>query len=162
MPQQVVSGAALMIAGLLQAARLARWAGDRTFADRLVLILHVGYAFVPIGFLLLGAAILWPSEWPISAGFHAWTAGAIGLMTLAVMTRASLGHTGHKLAASLPTHLIYLCVVVAALARILAAFEPSSALLHVATFAWALAFGGFAVIFGPVLLGRSSMRTERS
>src|SRR6516162_7619336 len=162
MPRQVVSGAALMIAGLLQAARLARWAGERTFADRLVLILHVGYAFVPIGFLLLGAAILWPSEWPMSAGLHAWTAGAIGLMTLAVMTRASLGHTGHKLAASLPTHLIYLCVVVAALARILAAFAPSSALLHVATFAWTLAFGGFAVIFGPVLLGRSSMRTERS
>jgi uncharacterized protein involved in response to NO len=162
MPQQVVSGAALMIAGLLQAARLARWAGDRTFADRLVLILHVGYAFVPIGFVLLGAAILWPSEWPISAGLHAWTAGAIGLMTLAVMTRASLGHTGHKLAASLPTHLIYLCVVVAALARIVAAFAPSSALLHIATFAWVLAFGGFAVIFGPVLLGRSSMRTERS
>jgi uncharacterized protein involved in response to NO len=158
MPQQVASGIALMIAGLLQAARLARWAGDRTFADRL----HVGYAFVPIGFVLLGAAILWPAEWPISAGLHAWTAGAIGLMTLAVMTRASLGHTGHKLAASLPTQLIYLCVVVAALARILAAFAPSSALLHVATFAWALAFGGFAVIFGPVLLGRSSVRTERS
>ena len=68
MPQQVVSGTALMIAGLLQAARLARWAGERTFADRLVLILHVGYAFVPIGFVLLGAAILWPSAWPIGAG----------------------------------------------------------------------------------------------
>jgi len=68
MPRQVVSGAALMIAGLLQAARLARWAGERTFADRLVLILHVGYAFVPIGFVLLGAAILWPSAWPIGAG----------------------------------------------------------------------------------------------
>ena len=83
-------------------------------------------------------------------------------MTLSVMTRASLGHTGHKLAASLPTQLIYLCVVVAALARVLAAFEPSSALFHVATFAWVLGFGGFAVIFGPVLLGRSSVRTERS
>src|SRR5262245_52154241 len=162
MPRQVMSGTALMIAGLLQAARLARWAGDRTFADRLVLILHVGYVFVPIGFVLLGAAILWPSEWPISAGLHAWTVGAVGLMTLAVMTRASLGHTGHKLAASLPTQLIYLCVVVAALARVLAAFEPSSALFHVATFAWVLGFGGFAVIFGPVLLGRSSVRTERS
>jgi len=161
MPQQAVSGVALMLAGLLQAARLARWAGERTFADRLVLILHVGYAFVPIGFVLLGGAILWPAEWPISAGLHAWTAGAIGLMTLAVMTRASLGHTGQKLAASRPTQLIYLCAVVAALARILAAFEPSSTLLHVATFAWVLAFGGFAVIFGPLLLGRSSMRTAR-
>ena len=68
LPQLAVSGVVLMIAGVLQAARLARWAGDRTIADRLVLVLHVGYAFVPIGFLLLGAAILWPSEWPASAG----------------------------------------------------------------------------------------------
>jgi uncharacterized protein involved in response to NO len=154
MPQHAVSGVLLMMAGMLQAARLARWAGDRTFADRLVLVLHVGYAFVPIGFLLLGAAMLWPSEWPTSAGLHAWTTGAIGLMTLAVMTRASLGHTGHKLAASVPTQVIYLCALVAALARILATFEPSSALLHAAVFAWVLAFGGFAAIFGPLLLGR--------
>ena len=68
LPQLAVSGVVLTIAGVLQAARLARWAGDRTFADRLVLVLHVGYAFVPIGFLLLGTAILWPSEWPASAG----------------------------------------------------------------------------------------------
>ena len=57
-PQLAVSGVVLMIAGVLQAARLARWAGERTFTDRLVLVLHVGYVFVPIGFLLLGAAIL--------------------------------------------------------------------------------------------------------
>jgi uncharacterized protein involved in response to NO len=154
LPQLAVSGVVLIIAGVLQAARLARWAGDRTFADRLVLVLHVGYAFVPIGFLLLGTAILWPSECPASAGLHAWTTGAIGLMTLAVMTRASLGHTGRELAASVPTQMLYLCALVAALARIVAAFEPSSALLHAAAFAWALAFGGFAVIFGPLLLGR--------
>lgn len=114
LPQLAVSGAALVTAGVLQAARLARWAGERTFADRLVVVLHVGYAFVPIGFLLLGAAILWPSKWPASAGLHAWTAGAIGLMTIAVMTRTSLGHTGHKLAASVATQTIYLCALVAA------------------------------------------------
>src|SRR5215831_19677689 len=159
LPQFIVSGMLLVAAGLLQAARHLRWAGDRTLADRLVLVLHVAYAFVPLGFLLMGAAIIWPAIFPTSAGVHAWTAGAVGLMTLAVMTRASLGHTGQELAASRPTQLIYLCAVVAALARILAAFEPSSALLHVASFAWVLAFGGFAVIFGPLLLGRSSMRT---
>jgi len=153
LPQHTVSGGVLMIAGVLQAARLARWAGDRTWADRLVLVLHIGYAFVPIGFLLLGAAILWPSEWPASAGLHAWMAGAIGLMTLAVMTRASLGHTGHELAASVPTQVIYFCALIAALARIVAAFEPSSALLHAAAFAWVLAFGGFAAVFGPLLFG---------
>lgn len=158
LPQYAPSGVLLMIAGLLHAARLARWAGDRTFADRLVLILHLAYAFVPVGFLLLGAAILWPSVWPASAGLHAWTTGAVGLMTLAVMTRATLGHTGRELIASTSTQAIYLCAFVAALVRILAAFEPSSALLHAAAFAWFAAFGGFAVMFGPLLLGKSATR----
>jgi uncharacterized protein involved in response to NO len=161
LPRLAASGAVLMIAGALQAARLARWAGDRTFADRLVLVLHVGYAFVPIGFLLLGAAILWPAEWPASAGLHAWMVGAIGLMTLAVMTRASLGHTGQELRAAAPTQVVYFCALVAALARIIAAFEPSNAVLHAAAFAWVLAFGGFALIFGPLLLGRSPMWGKR-
>src|SRR5262249_40443816 len=90
LPRYVLTGVLLIGAGLLQAVRLARWAGDHTFADRLVLVLHVAYGFVPLGFLLLGAAVLWPAEWPMSAGLHAWTTGAFGLMTLAVMTRASL------------------------------------------------------------------------
>ena len=162
LPFSVGSGVLLLIAGLLQTIRVLRWAGDRTFADRLVLVLHVAYAFVPIGFLVSGAAILWPSHWPISAGLHAWTTGAVGLMTLAVMTRASLGHTGQALVASVPTQLIYLCALVAALARISAAFEPSSALLHVAAAAWFLAFGGFAVFFGPLLMGRPPVWANRT
>ena len=161
-PQSVISGAMLIIAGLLQAVRLLRWAGDRTLADRLVLVLHVAYAFVPIGFLLLGAAILRPADWPISAGLHAWMTGAAGLMTLAVMTRASLAHTGCKLVASRATQLIYFCALVAALARIFAAFEPSSALLHIAAFAWVLAFGGFAAVYGPLLMGRAPVWAERA
>ena len=51
----------------------------------------------------------------------------------------------------MPPQVIYFCALVAAFARIVAAFEPSSALLYAATFAWVLAFGGFAVIFGPLL-----------
>ena len=161
-PAHVVTGALMLIAGLVQATRLLRWAGDRTLADRLVLVLHVGYAFVPIGFLLLGAAILRPADWPISAGLHAWMTGAAGLMTLAVMTRASLAHTGCKLVASRATQLIYLCALVAALARIFAAFEPSSAVLHIAAFAWVLAFGGFAAVYGPLLMGRAPVWAERA
>ena len=152
-PRSVLTGVLLMIAGVVQVTRQLRWAGDRTFADRLVLVLHVAYAFVPIGFLLLGASIVWPSVWPISAGVHAWTAGAIGLITLAVMTRASLGHTGQELVASLPTQAIYLSALVAALTRIVAAFEPSTWLLYVAATAWFLAFGGFAIFFGSLLMG---------
>jgi uncharacterized protein involved in response to NO len=118
LPQFTASGILLILAGVLQAVRHMRWAGDRTLADRLVLVLHVAYGFVPIGFLLMGASVLWPAVVPTSAGFHAWMAGAVGLMTLAVMTRASLGHTGQELAASLPTQAIYLCAFIAALARI--------------------------------------------
>ena len=162
LPQSAVSGILLMIAGVFQAIRQLRWAGDRTFADRLVLVLHVAYAFVPLGFILSGVAILWPVYWPISAGVHAWTTGAVGLMTLAVMTRASLGHTGQRLIASPPTQFIYLCALVAAVARIIAAFEPSSALLYAAGAAWFLAFGGFAIFFGPSLMGRPPIWAARS
>ena len=148
-------GNALGLAGLLHLVRLGRWAGDRTFADRLVLILHAGYFFVPLGFLLAAAAAF--GFLPGSAGIHAWMAGAAGTMTLAVMTRASLGHTGQPLVASWPTQAIYAAVVVAALARICAAIEPSRSdvLLHLAAGAWAAAFLGFGVVFGPALLFRS-------
>jgi len=83
-------------------------------------------------------------------------------MTLAVMTCASLGHTDQELAASLPTQLIYLCAFIAALSRIIAAFEPSRALLHIAATAWILAFGGFAVVFGRLLVGHPPVWDRRS
>jgi uncharacterized protein involved in response to NO len=152
LPGQAFVAVLLLTAGLLHAVRLARWAGDRTVADRLVLVLHVAYTFVPGGFVLVGASILWPIWVPPSAGLHAWTAGAVGMMTLAVMTRASLGHTGHRLAAGVATQAIYLCALVAALARIAAAFVPDVVLLHVAAFAWLAAFGGFVLAYGPLLV----------
>jgi len=150
-PSGVATAIALALAGVLQAARLARWAGDRAFAEPLVLILHIAYAFIAAGFLLTAAAaVFWVGE---SAGVHAWAVGAVGTMTLAVMTRASLGHTGHALTASALTRALYLAVVIAALARVAAALEPqwSMPLLHVAAFAWAVAFLGFAVGYGPML-----------
>lgn len=152
-PTHPASGALLMIAGALQAVRLARWAGDRTAADRLVLVLHVGYAFVPLGFLLMGAST-WTANVPASAGIHAWTAGAIGLMTLAVMTRATLGHTGQALQAGPVTQAIYALILVSALARIAAAFTGEPILLHVAAVAWVTGFAGFVIAYGPLLAAR--------
>ena len=150
-----IIGMVLGFTGMLHLVRLGRWAGDRTLADRLVLILHVGYFFVPLGFLL--AAVAAQGLIPGSAGIHAWMAGAAGTMTLAVMTRATLGHTGQPLEASWPTQGIYAAVVVAALARICAAIEPlrSEVLLCVAAGAWAAAFLGFGIVFGPVLIRKS-------
>ena len=111
---------ALLAAGL-NIARLGRWAGERTVAEPLVLVLHVAFAFVPLGFLLLALGIARPDIVATSGALHGWTAGAIGMMTLAVMTRASLGHTGQKLVATRPIQLIYVAALVAPLARIVAA-----------------------------------------
>ena len=123
LPDRAITGIALIVAAAMQGARLARWSGDRTASDRLVLVLHVGYAFVPIGFALLGASILYPSVVPSSVGIHAWAVGAIGLMTLAVMTRASLGHTGQALSAGRGTQAIYLFALCAAVLRIIASLR---------------------------------------
>jgi uncharacterized protein involved in response to NO len=156
-PATPAAGAILVVAAGLQFTRLARWAGDRTARDRLVLVLHLGYAFVPLGLLLLGMSAF--DVLPTAAGVHA-LAGAIGTMTLAVMTRASLGHTGHPLDASPGTQAIYAAVILAAFARICAAVhaEWSPLLLHVAAFAWAAAFVGFALTFGPMLVRERASR----
>ena len=154
------TGAALAIAGLLHLVRLGRWAGDRTWRERLVLILHVGYAFVPSGFLLNAMSAF--ELVPAGAGIHAWMVGAAGTLTLAVMSRATLGHTGQQLIASRATQAIYAAIIVAALARICAVIEPahSEPLLHLAAFAWAAAFFGFAISFGPLLSGAGRRKTE--
>jgi uncharacterized protein involved in response to NO len=150
-PQSPATGAALMIAGILQSMRLSRWAGDRTAGERLVLILHLGYAFIPLGFLLLGAASF--DLVPMAAGVHAWGGGAAGTMTLAVMTRASLGHTGHVLTASRGTQAIYAAVLLAAMIRIAAALAPVYLipLSVTAAILWASAFLGFGAAYGPIL-----------
>jgi uncharacterized protein involved in response to NO len=152
-PLNAVTGAALLIAGVLQSGRLSRWAGDRALADRLVLVLHVGYAFVPLGFLLLGIAAL-TGDIPPSAGIHAWTAGAVGLMTLAVMTRATLGHTGQKLQAGPATQAIYACVLIGALLRVIAAISGSLPLLETGGVLWIAGFAGYAFVYAPLLVMR--------
>jgi uncharacterized protein involved in response to NO len=146
------TGFSLIVAGLLQLIRLSRWTGHRTWREPLVLILHVGYAFVPIGFLLTGLAVL--GHMPVAAGLHAFAGGAIGTMTLAIMTRASLGHTGRELHASPTTQAIYVAVVLAALVRIAAALVPAHTitLLAIAGIFWTAAFLGFAVLYGPAVM----------
>jgi uncharacterized protein involved in response to NO len=150
-----IVGAALALTGSLHLVRLGRWAGDRTWRERLLLILHIGYAFVPLGFLLNAASAF--GLVPAGAGIHAWMAGAAGIMTLAVISRATLGHSGMRLTASTATQSIYAAIIVAALARICAAVEPShyGPLLHLAAFAWAAAFLGFSISFGRLLTGRN-------
>lgn len=156
LPEQVVTAALALAAGLLNSYRLARWAGERTVGEPLVLVLHAAYAFVGLGFILLSLSIWREDVLSTSAPLHAWTAGAIGVMTLAVMTRASLGHCGQSLTARWPTQAIYGAAIVAACTRIAAAFDPTAtALLHVSAMAWLLAFTGFVLFYAPLLSRRS-------
>lgn len=151
-PSARVTAVLALVACVLNIVRMARWAGERTAAEPLVLVLHVAYAFVPLGFLLLGLGIVRPDLVAPSGALHGWTVGAIGVMTLAVMTRASLGHTGRPLAATRPIQLIYLAAVVAALARIVSAFDVMrEPMLHLSATAWVVAFGGFVIVYAPLL-----------
>ncbi|WP_339640078.1 NnrS family protein [Jannaschia helgolandensis] len=154
LPLGTLTGLALALASVLHALRLARWAGHRTFAEPLVTVLHAGYAFVPLGALALAAEILAPGSFGMAGAQHFWMAGAIGLMTLAVMTRATLGHTGQDLRAGAGTVAIYLALILSVFARVAGGVVPEvSGPLHtVAGLSWIVAFGGFAVVYGALLL----------
>lgn len=152
-PHAAASAGLLLLAGLMHLARLLRWAGERTIHEPIVLILHVGYAFIPLGFFLVAASILTPHVITTGGALHAWTAGAIGTMTLAVMTRASLGHTGRATVASHATQAIYVLVIAAAIFRLVAAFGIAyMPMLQLSAAAWGLAFGGFAFYYGRMLV----------
>jgi len=152
-PDAVVTPWAALIAGVAAALRLSRWRGLYTLREPLLLILHAGYGWLAFGLLLLGANGLDPVL-PAAAALHALTVGAVGTMTLAVMTRASLGHTGRPLSAGPVTKAIYALIMAAALLRLWSPFagDQIELVLGLAGAAWTGAFGLFAVGYGAVLM----------
>ena len=151
-PYGTVTGILLLAMGLAQLWRLARWRGWLTGAEPLVWVLHAGYAFLPLGAVAIGAAALWPDALAPAAAQHLWMAGAIGLMTLAVATRATLGHSGQKLHAGPGTVALYVLVIASVAARLAGGLWPDLPLLEVAAICWIASFGGFALLYGPLLL----------
>ena len=151
-PEGAAAGWLCLLAGGLHAARLARWAGWRCGAEPLVWVLHVGYGFAALGFLLVAGATLAPEAFPRIGALHAWMAGAVGVTPLAMMTRASLGHGGRPLTATPAIAALYAAAIMAALARIAAGWMTSQTwLLHLSAAAWIAAFAGFTVVFWPIL-----------
>lgn len=151
-PDASVTPWAVLAAGVAVALRLSRWRSLRTVQEPLLLILHIGYGWLAFGLLLLGFDGLFDML-PPAAALHALTVGAIGTMTLAVMTRASLGHTGRPLQAGPATKAIYVLITVAAVLRV---FSPLAGnrielALWLAGTAWTGAFGLFAIRYGPAL-----------
>lgn len=144
-----------LAAATLQTLRLAGWRAWSTFDEPLLAVLHVAYAFVPLGLIAVSLAAIGVLSAP--SALHVLTVGAIGMMTVAVMTRASRGHTGRPLTASPVTTATYVCLFLAALARPAAEVFPEAyhTLLVISGAAWILAFGLFVAEHGPMLLSRS-------
>jgi len=162
-PDAVVTSWVALAAGVAVTLRLCRWRGLHTVGEPLLRILHIGYGWLAAGLLLLGLDGL-TGMLPTTAAVHALTVGAVGTMTLAVMTRASLGHTGRPLTAGPATKAIYALITAAALLRIGAplAGGRTELALWLAGAAWSGAFGIFAVFYGRVLtLPRVRTETAR-
>jgi uncharacterized protein involved in response to NO len=162
-PDADVTAWAALGAGAAVALRLSRWRGARIFREPLVLILHVGYGWLAIGLFLLGLNGFY-AFLPSTAALHALTVGAIGTMMLAVMTRASLGHTGRTLSAGPGTKAIYLLVTLAAILRLVVPLAGAQMLLmlSLAGAAWCAAFGLFVILYGgPLARPKASGNTGR-
>lgn len=155
LPDSAAAGGLLGLAGLLLIARLARWQGLLTTRAPIVLILHLGYAWLGAALLLLGGSVF-VDEMPQSAALHTLTAGAIGTMTLAVMTRASLGHTGREITADKSVIAVYVAVTAGAVLRVAAplAGDWYPHLLACGGALWSGAFLLFAIRYAPILWGR--------
>ena len=151
MPESTVTAILAIITAVLHTIRLYRWRGWSVAREKLLLVLHIAYAFVPLGYIAIACSALGHLN-PFSA-LHIMTVGVIGCMMLAVMTRATRGHTGRPLTATLTTQIAYLCIILAALTRPFAEMMPNffHTFLAGSALLWMLAFGLYVLEYGPML-----------
>jgi len=147
-----VTAAIALVGALAHGARLCLWKPWRTLAVPLVWILHAAYAWIVVHLALRSLAAL--EVVAASLATHALTVGAIGGLTLGMMTRTARGHTGRPLVADRYESAVYLLIQLAALVRV---FGPIAApAFYLASIQWsgvlwALAFGLYAARYWPVL-----------
>lgn len=152
LPLQPITGFLMVLAAAAQLGRFLRWQWQRTLAEPLMWSLHAGYVWIVAALALTGAGIIWPDAISSKAGFHAIGTGVIGAMTLAVMTRASLGHTGRERVADAATTLVFILVHAGALLRVTAALlADQPVLLGVSAVLWSAAYAVFAMAYAPML-----------
>lgn len=152
-PNSIAAGWMAVIAALIHAARFARWQTWRTLSQPIVWVLHLGYAWLIIGLALKGLFMLTDTVFG-AAWLHALTTGTFATMILAVMTRASLGHTGRVMVAPPPIIASYILITLAAIVRITGPLFPGSYLqtLVISAILWIGAFTLFLIIYTPILL----------
>ncbi len=153
-PDSLVTALLTAIAATVHAVRLTGWYTRKFWAVPLLWILHLGYAWITLGFVLLALSAAGMGGAAVSA-LHAFTAGGIGVLTLGMMARVSLGHTGRLLEPAPVMTLAFVAINLAALVRVLlplffpAAHAPGMA---IAGLLWMAAFGVFVVVYAPKLL----------
>jgi uncharacterized protein involved in response to NO len=154
LPQSHLAGLVALVAAVAQAARLSQWQSFRTLRLPIVWILHVAYAWLPVGLALKALALL--TGWgTLLSWMHALTIGAAATMILAVMTRASLGHTGRALIVNPTIVLAYLLLTAATVVRVLGPGTSLLSYVQVITLAavlWTVAFALFLFVYGPILV----------
>ncbi|NIZ63481.1 short-chain dehydrogenase [Sedimentitalea sp. CY04] len=156
-PEWLGSRGTLVVAASLHFARLLRWQGLRARTNMLLLMLHIAYAFTPLGLLLLAV------DQTVS-GLHILGIGAIGGMTLAVMIRATMGHTGRELASTWDLSLAFIILILAAVVRsalVNIAPDPMT-VLWTGAILWTVAYGLVLVRIGPWYLGQNPARRKPS
>jgi uncharacterized protein involved in response to NO len=147
------AGVPAFFAAAFNFARLALWRPLATLYSPILWVLHLGYAWLVAGLLLIALSAFFDGVPPIAA-VHALGTGAVGTMLVAVMSRAALGHTGRLLVAHPATSLAYVLISVAAVARVCAALHPAvyASALMIAGIAWLAAFALFVIVYAPILL----------
>ncbi len=154
LPSGPLAGALALAATVAHGMRLARWRGDRTLGQPILWILHLGYGWIAVA-LALKAAWLLGGLALGAAWLHALTVGAFGTMILAVMSRATLGHTGRPLVAPRGTVVGYALLTLAAAVRVASPLLPGALPgdgLTVAGLLWTAAFALFVHDYAPLLL----------
>lgn len=149
-----IMGVIAALAAGINLIRMVRWRGWKTLKSPIVAVLHISYLWIVVGFLLLALAAY--GVVAQTAALHAWTIGGVGGMTLAVMSRASLGHAGLPLENSAALTSIYLAINLAAVTRVSAGiwFNWSTALIELSGLLWSIAFLLFVVRFAPIYFKR--------
>jgi uncharacterized protein involved in response to NO len=154
-PDSHAAGVIAGIAAIVHGARLVQWRTLRTLRQPIVWILHLAYAWLPIGLALKAAAML--GGYAIAAFWlHALTIGALTTMVTAVMTRASLGHTGRPLIVHPMITVAYALLTAAAVVRVfgLSGLGMSFPMVVVwSALFWTTAFTLFVVVYLPILWG---------
>ena len=154
LPQSHLAGLVALVAAVAQAARLGQWQSFRTLRLPIVWILHLAYAWLPVGLALKALALL--TGWgTLLSWMHALTIGAAATMILAVMTRASLGHTGRALIVNPTIVLAYVLLTAAAVVRVLGpgtSLLPYGQVITLAAVLWTVAFALFLFVYVPILV----------